>query len=309
MNLAKVLPVVTVILIAFALFLPASIKADTVRMKNGQVLTGQIVAQTRTSVTIRTSGGMRVVQKAQIASIQYGAVESPEEKRRKELERQRKIEEARKERERIEREKREQEEAEKAAKEAEEQRKREQELERKRQEEERIRQELANRPTTWGATWRSMILPGWGQHYRGDTTQGWVTMGAYSLLGLAALYNENELKVAQSKFEMEWEDFSSVYFASILISFNAPVDLIFISRYSGIESDPNYQKAQAAQGRRPVLIGTVAAIWAYTLFDSLYFTNSENVSFDLQIFDERQPGFASSPQMGMNYQATVTWRF
>src|SRR5437764_1455792 len=46
----------------------------------------------------------------------------------------------------------------------------------------RVRSE--HQVTPFGAIWRSALLPGWGQRYKGERTKGWVMTGAAG--GLAA---------------------------------------------------------------------------------------------------------------------------
>ena len=76
--------VCTVLTLLFFLSSPAW--ADIVYMKNGQQFSGQIVNQTRTSITIRTPQGMRTLQKADMRTIQFGV--TAEEKARQEARRQ-----------------------------------------------------------------------------------------------------------------------------------------------------------------------------------------------------------------------------
>lgn len=60
----------------FAVFLTGSLSAEAVYMRSGDVLTGAITAQDRTSITLITDGKLRRISKSQIARITY---ESPEQ--------------------------------------------------------------------------------------------------------------------------------------------------------------------------------------------------------------------------------------
>lgn len=77
------------------MLLPGQLQAETIILKNGQVISGKIVGQSRTQVRIDTGNGVRAVPKTQIRRISY---ESAAEVRRKQAEaerrRQQKLEEA-----------------------------------------------------------------------------------------------------------------------------------------------------------------------------------------------------------------------
>ncbi|MCB1138042.1 MAG: hypothetical protein KDK25_10965 [Leptospiraceae bacterium] len=88
------------VLLVFFFFLPFSLLADRVVLRNGQILNGQIINQNQTAVVIRTRNGVQTVAKAQIARIQYGDFPDPEEERQKQEEERRKQEEQKREQER-----------------------------------------------------------------------------------------------------------------------------------------------------------------------------------------------------------------
>ena len=79
------------------LLLPASILADRIILRNGAILTGQIINQNQTSVVIRTRQGVQTVAKSTVARIQYGNFPDPEEERLKEEERRKEAERQRQE--------------------------------------------------------------------------------------------------------------------------------------------------------------------------------------------------------------------
>lgn len=65
-------------LLTIAFLGPGPLSADTVFLRNGKVLYGQIVSQNRTMVIFRSNGKVQRIQKAQIRRMQYGDL--PEKK-------------------------------------------------------------------------------------------------------------------------------------------------------------------------------------------------------------------------------------
>lgn len=60
------------VLVLLAMLLAATaLSAETIVLKNGQILSGKIVGQSRTSITLQTPGGRRTIQKSQIRRIDY----------------------------------------------------------------------------------------------------------------------------------------------------------------------------------------------------------------------------------------------
>ncbi|MEQ9363868.1 MAG: hypothetical protein RIF32_06485 [Leptospirales bacterium] len=78
--------------------LSGGLAAETLTLKNGQVLRGKVVGQSRTEIRLQTPEGVRVVKKADIRRISYDSPEETEDRRRAEAER-RKQEQAEAERE------------------------------------------------------------------------------------------------------------------------------------------------------------------------------------------------------------------
>lgn len=66
-----------------ALFWPSgdALRAETIVLKNGQILSGKVVSQNKTSITVQTENGRRTILKSQIRRIDY---KSPEAVRREE---------------------------------------------------------------------------------------------------------------------------------------------------------------------------------------------------------------------------------
>ncbi|MCB1308264.1 MAG: hypothetical protein KDK30_08805 [Leptospiraceae bacterium] len=63
------------IILGLLVFIPQNSWADQIILKDGSVVYGQILRQSRTDVTIRSNDRTQVIQKTQIARIQYGVNE------------------------------------------------------------------------------------------------------------------------------------------------------------------------------------------------------------------------------------------
>ncbi|MBU44222.1 MAG: hypothetical protein CMN76_13455 [Spirochaetaceae bacterium] len=77
------------LLLVLGSLMPASLLADRIILRNGQILNGQIINQNQGSVVIRTRDGVQTISKGRIARIQYGNFPDPDEERQKEEERRR----------------------------------------------------------------------------------------------------------------------------------------------------------------------------------------------------------------------------
>ncbi len=120
-------------LIALLLLLAAPLQAEIIRMKDGSLIRGKIVNQTRTTITVqKEDGSTQKIEKGKVRRIQYF---SPEEEKRREEEQRRKeaAEKARQEREAREREAR----AEEARKQEEQERKAKEKARKKEEKEKR----------------------------------------------------------------------------------------------------------------------------------------------------------------------------
>mgnify|MGYP001795939595 CR=1 FL=1 len=181
----------TVLFILF--FFPVALLADTVILRNGQRVTGKIVNQTRTTVVVRQANGRtRTIQKSNIRRITFGDAPAPDRAKQEEARRKRE-EEARQKKEEEERLKRE-----------EEQRKAEEEAAQREAAEEAARKAAEEREraerTTFGAFWRSALLPGWGQVYQGRNI-GWFYGGAFVATGAGILRYDQIYRSNRSAYE------------------------------------------------------------------------------------------------------------
>ncbi|MBI3394350.1 MAG: hypothetical protein HY042_00795 [Spirochaetia bacterium] len=116
-----------------ALIVSGSAYADALILRNGEVLQGTIVSQSRTQVSISIAGQIRIVPKGDVVRLVFGSgdeeIQKQEKLRREESFRQR-------------------------------------EAERRKIEEERERQRSTDRRLIpLDVLWRSALAPGWGQHY------------------------------------------------------------------------------------------------------------------------------------------------
>lgn len=189
--------------------LPAVLLADTLHLRNGRQVTGTIVSQNRTHVTIRTAGRAQLIPKNTIRRIRYGneAEELRRAAQKRAAEEKQREEARRKEEQRRQAEARQQEEQRKQAEE-------------KRREEERKRAAAAKKETSesgkesstkvadpsGGTTrvsvlWRSAVLPGWGQLHADDNLVGWGSMGAFFAGAVAAAYFRVSATAAKATYE------------------------------------------------------------------------------------------------------------
>ena len=112
--------------------------------------------------------------------------------------------------------------------------------------------------TKFKATLRSIIIPGWGQMYGGQTTKG--VMLTMLAIGATGFYF-----IADNKYNNRLDDYQSIQTA-----YNtAATDSEKIQIYSLLATAK--KNAYDAEGRRQIAIGTVAAVWGLGLIDILFF--------------------------------------
>ena len=117
-----------------------------------------------------------------------------------------------------------------------------------------LRQTLG-KTTFWGAAGRSLLLPGWGQLYRGHKKRGYVFMGTLAVLAAAWL-------VADISYRSSY----STYRGTRL------TDLQLGQPISGTNSDvftQNFERAQSRAGRANLALGLLAAVWLSSVLDHL----------------------------------------
>lgn len=286
---AKVCTVLTLLF-----FLSSTAWADIVYMKNGQQFSGQIVNQTRTSITIRTPQGMRTLQKADMRTIQFGVTaeeKARQEARRQEMIRRQKALEAAKakqqateaeaERKRLEQlrqqeeqEKEELKERQKQVLSAEEQlaklNSEEEDLEKRLAE---IRQKRAQLEGNEGAPidylWRSAVLPGWGQIHAGDTWKGYGIMGLTILTGSYAAIRYSDSLTLQSGYDSSRNLWNGYLLGS------GGNSAALLGRLYVPQSDLSaLQSAQSDAATFGIITGV---LYLYNLFDAYFLTGPNSL--------------------------------
>ncbi len=288
-------------------FLPAVLLAETIILKSGGRVTGKIVGQSRTTVTVRTANGAtRVIQKSDIRRISYDNANNQaaeaERRRKAQEEARRKREEAARKREE---EQRKQEEAERlkneeAARKAEEEKALQAEAEAKRQQEEaaRKREEEARKkeeayraagPHRLDAFLRSLVLPGWGQHYQGRTNAAY-GMGGGFLAGLGiSYYFERQYNSARSDYEGKADTFfitSPLVLSSLGSSISSPTTLaplgLVLAQDTADARKRMEDAGRWANNTRTLLLG----LYLWNLVDVLVFHPSKTESVGVSVGPE-----------------------
>jgi len=272
--------------LAIFLFLVTALQADQLFLKNGQVIEGQITAQSRTSVTIKTAGGNLTIQKAQIRRIVFGAVKDPdEEKRKKEAE---------------ERLKKLKEEREKRQKEREDGDREKDELEKKREEERQKEAQTEETPepeeiTLTGALVRSAIIPGWGQVYQGRGAMGGLYITSYvALLGTTgaqyARYSWlKEIYQKQNRRNLVWSPLGIDMLGGGL---GLTADTFGSSNLNALglhyqwQTISTRQKMEATAYRTNLAASALAAFYVWNLTDVVLFSGSDDAAFGILPLDD-----------------------
>lgn len=239
-----------------------SILADTITLKSGAVVQGTIVQQDAVKIEIQTAHGVKVIQKNLIKRIEYTADKSTDDKKKEEQLAQEKAEQEKQEREQAEKQKREEEER------LESQRLRD-ELsalkEEKRRREDAVSQMRGK--SGWPSVWRSMVLPGWGQVYRGDmTTARWFLGGAF--LSTVYAYRANqEYKSARSNYDSSAR-------TALLLGLTASPGLVV-----GFVDANQKRNALASRANRTNLaFGFLGAIYLTNVAEALFFRGGSSQS-------------------------------
>lgn len=188
-----------------------SVFAEVIHMRNGRSFIGQVVSQTRDTVTIRVDGETTVYDKDDIIRIVHGRAaenefrenQAREEQNRREAEERRRREEA--ERQRREEEQRRQRELEEQ-RQLDEQRRLEEEQQAIDDEQRRLERERQQTPgenTLTGILTRQAILPGWGSYRMGQTYWGATHLTANIAAIGFVIYSQNQAASARSRNESD----------------------------------------------------------------------------------------------------------
>ena len=227
--------VVTVLTFGFAW----TVVAETLYLKDGTRLTGRIVAQDQTSITIETSGGRRRILKSQLSRVDFNPTR-PETDTRDRAERERQ-ERERTERERIKIE-------------------RERENERLEEAERQARESLSRQQSQrrdYGAIWRAALLPGWGHRYAGRDQIG--TAISLSTAGLLIATNFESRRADQER--MAYRETAN---QTLLIPFAVLTDLRPAAFAYALDQNASRERAYRFRTNRRDLLVTLAFL-TYTV--------------------------------------------
>lgn len=189
------------IAISFLLFIfSSSLLAENILLKRGGTIKGKITEQDQNKIKIQKEDGTTaVISKSDILKVVYKEhITADEEEKMRKAEEAKALaaaekERLKKEKEDAERLKKEQAEKEKSDKLLGDQKaKEEQERKKRREEEERLASESRKDLTRGGATWRSAVLPGWGQYRQGRKIQAFLYPSLIAV-GLFLTYDKNRL--------------------------------------------------------------------------------------------------------------------
>ena len=100
--------------------------------------------------------------------------------------------------------------------------------------------------TPGGATWRSAVLPGWGQRYKGERKKGWIFTGAFGVLALGTLGTVAEAQSADRAYTGLSNGASNTQF------------------------DAAYQRDVQARLAAEIFAGATTAVWAWAVADSRF---------------------------------------
>ncbi len=117
-----------------------------------------------------------------------------------------------------------------------------------------LRQTLG-KTTFWGAASRSVLLPGWGQLYRGHKKRGYGFMGASAVLAAAWLVSDISYRSAYNTYRGTRLN-----------------DLQLGQPIAGTDSDAfaqNFERAKSRAGRANLVLGLLAAVWLSNVLDHL----------------------------------------
>lgn len=297
--------------------------AETIIMKNGQVLNVQILNQTRKSITFRTTAGVRTVLKAQIHRIAYKNSKSKlEEAKKLKKEAQRKAkEEARRKAEEDAQHK-----AEEARQQAEEDAQQKVEEARRKAEEKeklitaatlakkkyqdnlaaynRLRKANHNSNKTetkkqtssdsvWSAVWRSAVLPGSGQLYNDQEWTGWGIMGAFAAATAYAGSSINSTNAAKATYDSTASTYFILPFTTSIASeadILASIGFMQTSTASRIYSTKLKQSNQALGMMGIIYLGQLLHAYFFYSPGSVTVQNTQRHSYRWKLGPGQQPG-------------------
>lgn len=120
-----------------------------------------------------------------------------------------------------------------------------------------MRRARASGRSRWGAFQRSLVIPGWGQIYRGHRKKGMVLMGVG--LGATALWAVKYMAFRSARSDYEATTRADVLSGGIYQGDSGP--------YSEYEARHRIADSRASTANK--LLGVAIGIWAYNLVDSI----------------------------------------
>ena len=130
-----------------------------------------------------------------------------------------------------------------------------------------MRQTL-EKTTFLGGASRSLLLPGWGQLYRGHKKRGYVFMGTSAVLAAAWLVTDISYRSAYNTYRGTRLN-----------------DLQLGQRIAGTNSDvftQNFERVESRAGRANLVLGLLAAVWLSNVLEHLVIGPAQ-VSFSVPI--------------------------
>lgn len=285
------------IFVIFALLFPSLLFSESIILKDGTVFKGKVSSQNAQTVTVRGEDGkVQEISKLRILKIVYKDVSNEEALRIKKDEETKLAEQEQKRKEQAEQKKIEEEAAKKSKEEKEKQALIDAEVkkaENARKEKERLTRIQQRGLGPWSVTWRSAVLPGWGQW----TDERKIPAIVYSALFVSSLYlvyRENQIYVNSVR---DLNHMNNPYETYLPIpSFSDPIALYFYSKPfedQRAKVNQNYQNMQLS-------IGAALAIYLINLVDAYWFhprfakTASSQLIFDYNPMARLESGATSS---------------
>lgn len=133
-----------------------------------------------------------------------------------------------------------------------------------------VRQQALEKTTFWGAAGRSLLLPGWGQLYRGHKKRGYGFMGTSAALAAVWFIADRSYRSAYNTYR------------------HTRIDDLNLAR-RGPDAGPdaftqNFERAQSRAKRANLALGLLAAVWVSGVLDHLVI-GPARVSFVVEIGD------------------------
>lgn len=282
----RIIPVLSVLLIMIYAVHPLiaqEIEKRVVYLRNGEILYGRIVTQSASKIWLRTRKNVLVIPKENIRRIVYNTPREQEFIRTFDQERKRH--------------------AHVLKKRLEEQRKMdrtewEAEFSRRlktRQEVEEFKRMTREEQIAWSSLWRSALIPGWGQYYRGEHIKGSIFAGLFLVSGLIWRKMDNDFKAVSDEFNSN----TPLLAASLLTSPSAAKIILVMS----LTDDIRVRK-QAASNRAAMTGSIFAGLYVINLIDAFSFSGTVLL---ISVGGDGEGGYP--PRSGLHWESRFRFRF